>query len=45
MTLIFRPCPEQQTSLPLGDSFQMSLSGTVRDSSRQVRVNLIYRLM
>ncbi len=36
MTLIFRPTPKKQASLPLGNSFQLTLSGVVQDSHVQV---------
>ena len=36
MTLMFRPTPEQQASLPLGSNFEMTLSGVVQNSTVQV---------
>ena len=40
MTLVFRPTPEQQALLPLGDSFELTLCGVVQDSGVQVSMPL-----
>ena len=40
MTLIFRPTYEERASLPLGKTFEIILSGVVRDSRVQVRTLL-----
>lgn len=43
MTLVFRPTPEQQALLPLGDSFELTLCGVVKDSSVQVSMPLLMK--
>ena len=45
MTLTFRPTPEQQAVLPLGNSFQLTLSGVIQDSHVQVSMPLILRIV
>ena len=45
MTLMFRPTPEQQASLPLGSNFEMTLSGVVQNSTVQVSLLLMSRML
>ena len=45
MTLMFRPPPEQQASLPLGNIFEMTLSGVVKNSTVQVGLLLILSML
>jgi hypothetical protein len=41
MTLIFGPSLQQQALLPFGKAFQMNLSGVVKDSSTQVKTDIM----
>ena len=45
MTLAFQPSHEQQMPLPLGETFEMALSGVVKDRHAQVCTACAKRLV